>query len=168
MKLPSPFAEDSLINIVVETPKGSRNKYVWDNNVDFFRLKKILPEGTAFPGDFGFIPRTMAEDDAPLDAILLADEPIAMGAVVQCRVVGVMMVEQTKGDKTVRNDRIIAVPDCSKRYKDVKSPDDISATWIDEVNEFFIYYHKLEGTGQKVIEVAGADKAMALIKDSIV
>lgn len=168
MKLPSPFAQNDLINIVVETPKGSRNKYVWDDSVEYFRLKKVLPEGTAFPGDFGFIPRTMAEDDAPLDAILLADEPVMMGAVAQCNVVGVMMVEQKKNDKTVRNDRIIAIPDCSKRYKGVKSPDDISATWIDEVNEFFIYYHKLEGTAQKVLEVAGAAKAMELIKKSIV
>lgn len=168
MKLPPPFSEDGLLNVLVETSKGSINKYVWDDSIEFFKLKKVLPEGLQFPADFGFIPGTMAEDDAPLDVVLLNDERVCTGAMVACRVLGITEVEQTEDNKTVRNDRVIAVADASHQYADIKDVHDLQTDWLEQVNSFFSYYHELEGTKQKVLSVSDEEKAMELIKKSIV
>ncbi|HEY2456826.1 MAG TPA: inorganic diphosphatase, partial [Candidatus Acidoferrum sp.] len=80
--------DDSTIKAVVETPKGSRNKYEFDSADRTFTLKRVLPAGMAFPYDFGFFPSTLADDGDPLDVLLLMDEPAFCGCVVNCRLIG--------------------------------------------------------------------------------
>src|SRR4051794_16686563 len=109
-KLSAWDADEGGVNVVIETPKGSRNKFAYDPASRLFELKKVLPRGIAFPFDFGFIPSTLAEDGDPLDVLVLMDEPAFPGCKVRCRLVGVIEAEQTeKGKKTLRNDRLIAV-----------------------------------------------------------
>src|SRR3979411_2447864 len=80
---------DELIQVIVETPKGSRNKYAFDPEQRVFELKKVLPAGMTFPYDFGFIPSTEAEDGDPMDVLVLMDEPAFPGCLLKCRVTGI-------------------------------------------------------------------------------
>jgi inorganic pyrophosphatase len=110
----SPRDEDDkqLFQVVVETPKGSRNKYAFDPDNRVFELKKVLPAGMAFPYDFGFLPSTKGGDGDPLDVLVLMDEPAFPGCVLKCRVIGVIEGEQ--GNKKKRNVTIGSSPLNSK------------------------------------------------------
>src|SRR5581483_108272 len=108
-ELPAVDPDSGRVNVVVDTPQGSRNKYKFDEQHGQWRLSKILPQGMSFPYDFGFIPSTRGEDGDPLDVLLFADEPTFPGCVVPARLIGVLEAEQTEGGKTVRNDRLVAV-----------------------------------------------------------
>src|SRR5258708_20464997 len=77
--------DGDLIQVIIETPKGSRNKYAFDPEQKVFELKKVLPAGMAFPYDFGFIPSTRAEDGDPTDVLVLMDEPAFPGCLLKCR-----------------------------------------------------------------------------------
>src|SRR6267154_3613927 len=117
--------DKEVVRVVIETPKGSRNKYVFDQDEKAFTLKKVLPAGMAFPYDFGFVPSTLAEDGDPLDVLVLMDEPAFPGCLVKCRVIGVIEGEQRdKKDKT-RNDRIIAIEHANHSFADIKVLDDL-------------------------------------------
>src|SRR5262249_11212882 len=96
-----------LVNVVIEAPRGSRNKYKYDERHGLFRLSKVLPLGACFPYDFGFIPSTRAEDGDPVDVLVLTEEPAFAGCVLPVRLLGVIEAEQTEGGKTVRNDRLV-------------------------------------------------------------
>ena len=97
MKLPPPFIEGTYnINAIVETPKGSRNKYAYDEKYDILKLKKPLPAGMVFPFDFGFIPSSIAEDGDPMDILVLTDAPTFSGCLVECKVLGIIKVEQER------------------------------------------------------------------------
>jgi inorganic pyrophosphatase len=88
-RLPTYDPEDkSLVNVIVETPRGSRNKFAYDDELAIIRLKKVLPAGMEFPYDFGFIPSTRAADGDPLDALLLMDESAHPGTLMRCRLIG--------------------------------------------------------------------------------
>jgi inorganic pyrophosphatase len=101
--------EASNLQVVIETPKGSRNKYAFDEKQRVFTLKKVLPSGMEFPYDFGFVPSTLAEDGDPTDVLVLMDEPAFSGCVLQCRVVGIIEGEQGNKKKRERNDRVVAI-----------------------------------------------------------
>ena len=94
-------AGSGLVNVVVEAPRGSRNKYKYDERHGLFRLSKVLPLGACFPYDFGFIPSTRAEDGDPVDVLVLTEEPAFAGCVLPVRLLGVIEAEQTEGGKTV-------------------------------------------------------------------
>src|ERR687884_131195 len=101
--------ESGDLTLVVETPKGGRNKYKYDEKAGLFRLPKVLPPGSIFPFDFGFVPGTRGEDGDPLDVLVLMDEPAFTGCVVACRLIGVIEAEQsTRDGQMERNDRLIA------------------------------------------------------------
>ncbi len=105
-----PFSDkDSrVVNAVIETPGGSRNKFKYDETIGFFSLSGVLPEGMVFPHAFGFVPSTRASDGDPEDILILMDEPTFTGCVVPARLIGVMEAEQAEGGHTNRNDGLIA------------------------------------------------------------
>ena len=107
--LPPFDSESGCLNVVIETPRGCRNKYSFDFDLGSFKLKAVLPSGAVFPFDFGSIPGTVADDGDPLDVLLLMDEPVFPGCLVEARILGVIEAEQTKDGQTERNDRLIAV-----------------------------------------------------------
>jgi inorganic pyrophosphatase len=100
-----PLRKNDLVRVVVETPKGSRNKYAFDAQREVFTLKRVLPAGMAFPYDFGFVPQTEAEDGDPLDVLLLMEEPAFPGCVIDCRLIGMIEGEQQEKDGTGLNGR---------------------------------------------------------------
>jgi inorganic pyrophosphatase len=138
---------DNVIRVIIETAKGSRNKFSYDEKLHVFRLKKVLPEGMSFPYDFGFVPSTLAEDGDPLDAVVLMDEAGCTGALVDCRVIGAIQGEQTSKDepKPVRNDRLLAVAIPSHTHSDLKDIAELNGTLLRELESFFVNYHQQYG-----------------------
>src|SRR6201987_2793004 len=109
----------SRIQVIIETPKGSRNKFAFDPEQEVFALAKVLPAGMVFPYDFGFIPSTKAEDGDPTDVLVLMDEPGFPGVLVKCRVIGIIEGEQGATKDTERNDRIVAIEQANHSYAHV-------------------------------------------------
>jgi len=91
--------KDGTLQVIVETPKGSRNKFAFDPDQGIFALKKVLPAGMVFPYDFGFLPQTIADDGDPIDVLLLMDEPAFPGCAVRAVLIGVIEGEQVDGKK---------------------------------------------------------------------
>src|ERR1700729_1793005 len=101
----APFdsADKKMLRVVIETPKGSRNKFAFNADDHIFELKKVLPAGMTFPYDFGFVPSTKADDGDPVDVLVLMDEPAFAGCVLSCRLIGVIQGEQGDKKKKIRN-----------------------------------------------------------------
>jgi inorganic pyrophosphatase len=159
--------KDSILQVIVETPKGSRNKFVFDPEQGIFALKKVLPAGMVFPYDFGFLPQTLAEDGDPIDVLLLMDEPAFSGCAVRARLIGVIEGEQLDGKKTVRNDRLLAVAEANHMYANIKSLKDLPQPFLDELQDFFVNYHNLEGKKYRLLGCKGAVTAFGLIKKAM-
>src|SRR5215475_6104288 len=105
-----PFGPKSeYVNVIIETPKGSRTKFKYDERENLFVFDKALPMGQSFPFDYGFVPSTKGGDGDPLDVMVIA-EPTFVGCLVHAKLLGVIEAEQTENGETERNDRLIAVP----------------------------------------------------------
>jgi inorganic pyrophosphatase len=161
-----PFAEDGSLNVIVETPRGSRNKYSYDPLSGLFQLKKILPVGMNFPFDFGFIPGTKGGDGDPLDILVLMDEPGFPGTLVRTRLLGVLQAKQTENGKSLRNDRLLGQSLTSSRKKTAKDIADLGSDLLDEIEAFFANYNQLDGRKFMVLARAGAKKAFSLIESA--
>jgi inorganic pyrophosphatase len=160
------FDDEGDLNVVVETPKGSRNKYDFDEGLGLFKLGGVLPAGAAFPFDFGFVPSTLGGDGDPLDVLLLMDEPAFAGCLVRARLVGVVEAEQTERDgETTRNDRLIAVASDSRTHRDVKSLGSLSDVLVDEVEHFFISYNHIKGKVFKPLGRHGPVVARRIVEE---
>jgi inorganic pyrophosphatase len=156
------------LRVVIETPKGSRNKYDYDPECDCLDLATVLPEGMSFPYDFGFVPSTLGEDGDPLDILVLMDAPVVPGCVIRARLVGTIEAKQkAKGEDWQRNDRLIAVATHAQTHQDVKSLEDLRPHLVDEIKEFFIEYNRLRGRKFKPLAFSGPDKSRELIKSGM-
>src|ERR1700761_984623 len=157
-------AGDKLLQVIIETPKGSRNKYSFDPNQHVFVLKAALPAGMSFPYDFGFVPQTKAEDGDPLDVLVLMDEPAFPGCALMARLIGVIEGEQIAPKKApVRNDRLVAVADTTHMYEKFKKLKDMPKQALRELEEFFVNYHRLQGKKYKLLGIKGEGTALKLI-----
>jgi inorganic pyrophosphatase len=167
-KLKALDVEDKgLLRVVIETPKGSRNKFAFNEKDHIFELKKVLPAGMSFPHDFGFVPSTKADDGDPVDVLVLMDEPAYPGVVLSCRPVGVIEGEQVEENKDpVRNDRIVAVEQGAHDWADIRTMDDLGKHFLRELEDFFVQYHHLSARRYRVLGVRGAGHAMKLVKAS--
>jgi len=165
----NPFDTDDkkMLRVVIETPKGSRNKFAFEPDEHIFELKKVLPAGMTFPYDFGFVPSTKADDGDPVDVLVLMDEPAFAGCVLSCRPIGVIEGEQGDRKNKERNDRIIAVEKDAHSWADIKSVDDLGKEFRQELEEFFVNYHKLSGEKYRVLGVKGPDQARKLVKSGM-
>ena len=155
-----PVAAGGGLRIVIDTPKGNRNKYKWDEELGLFRLTKILPPGFAFPWNYGFLPKTRSEDGDPLDAIVLMEEPVFCGCVILARPRGVIAMESDGN----RNDRIIASP--AGPHEDRIYAEALPEHLFDEIGVFFEGYHRLRGETTKTLSVGGAEEAMRVIEEA--
>jgi inorganic pyrophosphatase len=166
-----PVGEKGHVNVVIETPAGSRTKYKWDEDARAYRAGRVLPLGMAFPFDFGFLPGTKAEDGDPLDALVIADAPLVVGCLVECRVLGAIQVEtadEPGDEETVRNDRLICVPVTSLRGAAWKKLDDIGKALADEIGAFFKTYVARQGRKVEIIGQVGPRAAMTLVEGATV
>ena len=152
------------LNVVIDTPKGSRNKYAFDFKIDAYKLKTVLPHGTIFPFDFGSIPGTIAEDGDPLDVLVLMDEPVFIGCLIEARLLGVIEAQQTERGETQRNDRLIAVAAESHTNGQLKSLRKLDSKLLGEIEHFFVSYNDARGKKFKPISRRGSAVAKRLIK----
>ncbi|HEX8461977.1 MAG TPA: inorganic diphosphatase [Segetibacter sp.] len=168
MRLPQPFIEGTDdINAIVETPKGSRNKYAYDEETDTFKLKRALPAGMVFPFDFGFIPSTIAEDGDPMDILVLTDAPTFPGCLVESKVLGIIKIEQEEDGEKVRNDRVIAVQRASRLYSSTDTINDLPEGLIKEIVNFFAAYNQVSEDVFNPLGNDGPEVAIKLIHHCI-
>ena len=153
-------------NVIIETPRGSRNKYKYDEKKGRMKFSKVLPEGMMFPYDFGFIPDTRAKDGDPLDALVLGDEPMFPGCEVECRIIGVLRANQREKGKENRNDRLIAVAVGSILYARVDQLSDLEPTVLQQIEQFFTNYQRARNIEFEVIERSGPQAALVLLRES--
>jgi inorganic pyrophosphatase len=153
--------------VVIETPRGCRNKYSYDPEQQVFVLKKVLPAGMTFPFDFGFVPDTLAGDGDPIDVLLLMDEPTFPGCTIRARLIGVLEAEEkTDEGKKNRNDRLIGVALDSHSYGEMQAMKDLGERLVKDIEQFFVTYQKLLGKDFKVIGRGDAKRAMQLVREA--
>ncbi len=164
----NPFdAETEDLNVIIDTPKGSRNKYKYDEELQIFKLGGVLAVGHFFPFDFGYIPNTLGGDGDPLDVLVLMDEPAFVGCLIPSRLIGVIEANQTEDGKTERNDRLIAVASNSRTHKDIKSINDLNKTLVDEIEHFFVSYNEAKGKQFKPLGRFAQIKAKQIVEEGI-
>jgi len=159
------FRDAGTVTVVIETPKGSRNKISYDEESNVFKLSKVLPEGSVFPYDFGFLPSTRGGDGDPMDVLVLLDAPVPMGCVVAARLIGVIEAKQqdTDGHKEP-NHRLIAVAEHARTHEVVHELKDLRKGLIDEIEHFFVNYNEMEGRNFRPLRRSGSRRAMALAR----
>lgn len=166
-RLPT-FGDDGAVHVVVETPKGSPNKYAYSDAFGAFQFKMVLPEGTSFPYDFGMIPSTKGADGDPLDVLVVMDAPVFPGCVLEARLVGVIEAEQRERDGTwERNDRLVGVAVKARTHAYVHALEDLRPGMLDEVEAFFAHYNQLAGKDFKVIGRGDAEAALNLVREGV-
>ena len=159
--------DSGLWNVVVDTPKGSRNKYKYDEKDGLWKLSKVLPLGASFPFDFGFIPSTRGEDGDPLDVLVLLDEPAFPGCIVPARLIGIFEAEQTQAGKTIRNDRFVAVIETPYNPPAFQSLEELHPQALAEIEHFFISYNQMEGRQFRPLGRHGPDRAQKMMETAM-
>jgi inorganic pyrophosphatase len=164
-----PFDPDDkkTIQVIIETPKGSRNKYAFDPDQRVFKLKRVLPAGMAFPYDFGFVPSTKADDGDPVDVLVLMDEPAFPGCLLECRLIGVIAGQQEKKGKKARNDRVVAIEQENHSFADIQHIHDLGKQFVRELENFFTNYHDLHGEKYRVLSVGGPGQARKCVEHGL-
>ena len=165
-RLPA-FDEHGTLLVVIDTPKGSRNKFAFDDELGVFMLGGVLPAGAVFPFDFGYVPRTRAGDGDPVDVLVLMDEPAFVGCVVPARLIWVIEAEQTEAGETTRNDRLLAVAKSSRNHRDVRTVNDLHGNLVDEIEHFFVSYNESKGKEFRVLKRGGARRAETVLKGAM-
>jgi inorganic pyrophosphatase len=164
-RLPLVDKETGDYTVVLETPKGSRNKFKYDPECSAIRLSAQLAEGLAFPYDFGFFPSTLGDDGDPLDVLLLLDGVVPSGCVATGRLIGVMEIEQREdGKRWERNDRFLAAATHAHTHEKVKHLSDLPPHLLPEIEAFFTHYATLEGKELRVLRRRGPRQARKLLK----
>lgn len=149
--------------VLIEVPMGSRNKYEHDKERDVFVLDRMLFSAVRYPGDYGYLPNTLARDGDPLDAMVILGEPTFPGCMINARVVGMLDMTDDQGP----DEKILGVPSSDPRWRHVRELDDVPGHLLAEIAHFFSIYKNLE---EKVVEVHGwepREVAWQTIEDSL-
>jgi inorganic pyrophosphatase len=152
-----------LINVLIEIPAGSKNKYEYDKDLQAFALDRVLYASVQYPYDYGFVPNTLADDGDPLDGMVLMDQPTFPGCIIAARPIG--MLEMVDGGD--RDEKILCVPDKDPRYAQVKSLQDIAPHRLEEIAEFFRTYKNLEKKKTEILGWKDVDQVMPLVETCI-
>ncbi len=146
----------NIVNVIVECPKGTKNKYEIDKETGLIKLDRAMKTSQDYPFDYGFVPQSLWEDNDPLDVVLLTTNPLAPGILVEARPIGIMnMTDCGEGD-----DKIIAVPKSDPRFDEITDLNDVNKHTLKEMRHFFETYKTIDG--KKVI-VNGFKKKSAAI-----
>jgi inorganic pyrophosphatase len=147
------------VDVLIEIPKGQRNKYEMDHETGRIRLDRMLFTSTRYPADYGFIENTLADDGDPLDALVLLDEPTFPGCLIACRVIGMFRMRDEKG----LDDKVLCVPASDPRNAHLTDIGDVPTFERLEIQHFFEVYKDLE-PGKSVQAEAWADRAAAEVQ----
>jgi inorganic pyrophosphatase len=157
-----PEAPD-VMNVVVEIPRGSRNKYELDKDTGMFRLDRVLYSSVHYPGDYGFFPQSFAQDDDPLDALVMVTVPTFPGCVIPVRPVAVFRMK----DREEMDEKVLCVPAADPLYDEYRDIGNVAAHFLKEVEHFFTVYKDLEGVRVQPLGWEGASAARSVIVESM-
>jgi inorganic pyrophosphatase len=151
------------LEVVIEIPKGSRNKYESDPETGAVWLDRMLFTATFYPTDYGFFPRTLGVDGDPLDALVLVDDPTFPGCHILTRPIGVFWMSDEKGPDA----KVLTVPSTDPRWADTKDIEDLPSHLLDEIAHFFDVYKALEpGKGTEIRNWQGREEAEQAVRDA--
>ena len=150
-------------NAIIEIPKGHRNKFEVDKETGLFRLDRYLYSSSHYPGDYGFIPQTLAEDADPLDILVMVNEPTFTGCLIEARIVGLFRMK----DRGVNDWKVLGVPHTDPLFTEFNSLEDVPRHFLREVEHFFLTYKQLEGVTVEALGWAGAQEAVAEVRTSV-
>ena len=153
----------SVVNAIVEIPKGQRNKFEVDKKTGLIRLDRYLFSSSHYPGDYGFIPQTLAEDADPLDILVMVNDPTFSGCLIEARVIGLFRMK----DRGVNDFKVLGVPNTDPLFAEYQNLRDAPSHFLREVEHFFATYKQLEGITIETMGWATAQDAIAEVKASI-
>lgn len=159
---PGPNAPE-IINVVVEVPKGSRNKYEYSKTAGVIKLDRVLYSPLHYPGDYGFIPQSYFDDGDPMDVLVMMNEPTFPGCVVEARVLGMLKMI----DKGELDYKVLAVPATDPFFNQYLTFDDVPKHYQEEVKHFFMIYKTLEGATVENKGWVGTEEACASVVYSL-
>ena len=151
-----------LVRMIVEIPKGSANKYEYDGNLEMFRLDRVLYSPMHYPGDYGFIPGTLAGDGDPLDVICLVQDASFTGCLIEVRPVGILEMR----DQREEDQKVLAVPKGDPRYDEIHTIDQVFPHVRREIEHFFQIYKELQGAKTNIEGWGGPKEARKAITES--
>ena len=152
-----------LINVIVEIPKGSKNKYEIDKETGLIKLDRAMKSSQDYPFDYGFVPQSLWDDGDALDVVLLTTYPLFPGILVEARPVAVMhMIDGGEGD-----DKVIAVPKNDPRFEDIHDLSDVNKHTIKEIQHFFETYKSIENKSVVINGVEGKEAAFEAVKKGL-
>lgn len=158
-----PYGDKDGLNVIVEIPKLSRVKYELDKATGLIKYDRVLYSPMHYPANYGFVPQTLWEDGDPLDVLVLGDEPLVPGCIVEARPIGVLdMVDGGEGDA-----KVLAVPTSDPRWKNTKDISDLEPHLLDEIKHFFTVYKDLQMKKVEVGNWSGREKAQQAVEKSI-
>ena len=153
--------DDGWIEVMIEIPRGSRNKYEYDHERGVMRLDRVLYSSVHYPTDYGFVPGTLSGDGDPLDVLVVVDEPTFPGCHVRVRPIGTLTMFDEKG----MDEKILAVPEDDPRYKEIHDLPDLPEHWPREIAAFFRTYKELQGVQTDVRDWSDAKAAWKIIEE---
>jgi inorganic pyrophosphatase len=161
------YVDDAIVRdafpVVIEIPKGSKNKYELDKETGLLKLDRVLYSAVHYPADYGFIPRTFCDDGDPLDALVLSQEPVYPLTLVEARAIGVMRMRDEKGI----DDKIVAVSVHDPAFAGYTDKSQLPAHLLLELRRFFEDYKALEHKQVVVEDLLGPDDAVTIIRDAL-
>ena len=154
--------EDDTIDVLIEIPRGSRNKYEYDRATGQIRLDRVLYSSVHYPTDYGFIPLTLSPDGDELDVLVMVEEPTFPGCIVAARPVGILLMHDEKGEDS----KILAVPLGEPRFTDLQGLADLNSHWLREIENFFETYKRLQDVQTELDGWADRDVAIKTIAEA--
>ena len=152
-----------LVNLVVEIPAGSRNKYEYNPEAGVMELDRVLHSSVRYPFDYGFVPNTLAEDGAPLDAMVIMEEPTFAGCLIRARPIGILDMV----DSGAHDGKLLCVPEAGLRQGAIRSIRQIAPNQLEEVAEFFRTYKNMEGRPTRILGWLDAGAVPDLVESCI-
>ena len=152
-----------LVNLVVEIPAGSRNKYEYNEAAGLMVLDRVLHSSVCYPFDYGFVPNTLADDGAPLDAMVIMEEPTFAGCLIRARPIGILDLV----DCGSQDGKLLCVPEAGMSHRNIRSIRQIAPNTLEEVAEFFRIYKNMEGRTTQIGGWLDVDSVPALLNHCI-
>lgn len=153
--------ENESVDVLIEIPRGSRNKYEYDKERGVFVLDRVLYSSVHYPTDYGYVPETLADDGDPVDVLVVVHQPTFPGCIVPTRPIGVLEMEDEAG----LDHKVLGVPVSDPRYDGVSDLEDLGSHWLREIENFFATYKALEEKRTEVRQWEGAAAAWKVVRE---
>jgi inorganic pyrophosphatase len=163
MMIPPGTGEPGVANAIVEIPKGRRTKFEVDKQTGLIKMDRYLYSSSVYPGDYGFVPQTLAEDGDPSDILVMVNEPTFSGCLIEARVVGIFKMK----DKGQNDYKLLAVPNKDPLFAAMKTLDDVPSHFLREVEHFFATYKQLEGVQTEPLGWASREEGVNEVRASL-